>query len=87
MPACCAPSTVALSAKERAIADFAAKLTQAPGKLDAADLQKLREVGLTDAKIFYVIEIAALYNFTNRVFAACGLSPDDEFMAATAPMQ
>jgi hypothetical protein len=35
--------------------------------------------------VFYVIEIAAMYNFTNRLMGAHGVRPDDEFMAATAP--
>lgn len=77
--------TVELSAQERAMADFAVKMTEQPGRLEPADLQKLRDVGLSDAKIFYVIELAALYNFTNRVASASGMRPDDDFMAATAP--
>jgi uncharacterized peroxidase-related enzyme len=72
--------TVALSAQERAIADFAVKITERPGKLEPADLQKLRDVGLSDAKIFYVIELAAMFNFTNRIMSAYGMRPDDEFM-------
>ena len=77
--------TVRLSAQERAIADFAVKLTEQSGKLEPADLQKLRDVGLSDAKIFYVIEMAAMYNFTNRIMSAYGMRPDDEFMAKIAP--
>ena len=77
--------TVTLSAQERAIADFAVKLTEQPGRLEPADLRKLRDVGLGDAKIFYVIEIAAMYNLTNRLTSAYGMRPDDEFMAQTAP--
>lgn len=56
-----------------------------PGKLEAADLQKLREASLSDTEIFYVIETAAMYNFTNRIMSAYGMRPDDEFMAETAP--
>ena len=67
------------------MADFAAKITEQPGRLEPTDLQKLRDVGLSDAKIFYVIELAAMYNFTNRVMSAHGMRPDDEFMAETAP--
>ncbi|HEY9205648.1 MAG TPA: peroxidase-related enzyme [Candidatus Methanoperedens sp.] len=76
--------TVVLSTQERAIADFAVKITEQPGKLEPADLQKLREVGLSDAKIFYIIEIAAMFNFTNRIMSAYGMRPDDEFMAEIA---
>ena len=77
--------TVGLSAAERAIADFAMKVTEEPAKLDPADLQSLRDAGLSDAKIFYVIEIAALFNFTNRITSAYGMRPDDEFMEHVAP--
>jgi len=77
--------TVRLSAQERAIADFAVKITEQPGRLEPGDLQKLRDAGLTDSKIFYVIEIAAMYNFTNRIMSAYGMRPDDEFMTQIAP--
>lgn len=76
---------VTLSTKERAMADFAVKVTEEPGRLEPADLQNLREVGLSDRKIFYVIEIAAMYNMTNRLTAAYGMRPDEEFMVETAP--
>jgi hypothetical protein len=33
----------------------------------------------------YVIEIAAMYNTANRLTAAYGMRPDDEFMALIAP--
>ena len=77
--------TVGLSLEERAIADFSVKITEHPGRLEPADVQKLREVGLTDSKIFYVIETAAIYNFSNRIMSAYGMRPDDEFMAEIAP--
>jgi uncharacterized peroxidase-related enzyme len=77
--------TVELSSQERGIADFAVKITEQPGRLEQADIQALRDVGLIDAKIFYIIEIAAMYNLTNRLAAAYGMRTDDDFMAATAP--
>jgi alkylhydroperoxidase family enzyme len=63
---------------------LAVKITEQPGKLEPADLEKHREVGLSDAKIFYVIEVAAMYNFTNWIMSAYGMRPDDEFMAEIA---
>ena len=79
--------TVTLSVQERAMADFAVKITERPRELEPADLDKLREAGLSDAKVFYVIEIAAMYNLTNRLTAAYGMRPDDEFMARIAPRE
>jgi uncharacterized peroxidase-related enzyme len=77
--------TVELSAQERAMADFAVKVTEAPGKLEPSDLQNLRDAGLSDARIFYVIETAAIYNSTNRIMSADGMRPDVEFMTAIVP--
>src|SRR5437867_444046 len=69
---------VSLSAEERAIADYCVKLTEQPGRLEASDLQKLRDIGITDAKIYYIIEMAAIFNLTNRLTSGYGMRPDDE---------
>ncbi|MGE0308893.1 MAG: peroxidase-related enzyme [Acidimicrobiia bacterium] len=77
--------TVSLSAEERAIADFCIKVTERPGRLEQADVQVLRDVGLSDAKIYYVVQTAAAFNFTNRMTSAFGMRPDDDFLARLAP--
>jgi uncharacterized peroxidase-related enzyme len=77
--------SVTLSAEERAIADYCVKLTEQPGRLQASDLHKLRSAGISDAKIYYVIEIASVFNLTNRMTSGYGMRPDDEFMAEIAP--
>jgi uncharacterized peroxidase-related enzyme len=77
--------TVTLSTQERAIADYCVKLTQEPGKMEAADMQALRDAGLSEARIFNVIELAAAFNFTNRWTAGYGARPDDDFMVKIAP--
>ena len=71
---------VELSAQERVIADYCVKLTEQPGRMEAADLQKLRDVGISDEKIYYIIEMAAMFNLTNRMTSGYGMRPDDEFM-------
>lgn len=77
--------TVELTVEERAIADYCVKLTEQPGRMEAADIQALRDAGLSDAKIYYVIELAGVFNLTNRMTSGYGMRPDDEFMAAIAP--
>lgn len=76
---------VTLSDRERAIADFCVKLTNDPGQLEAADIAMLRAAGLDDEEIYYVVELAGLFNMTNRTTAAYGMRPDDDFMAAITP--
>ena len=77
--------TVELSVEERAIADYCVKLTEQPGRMEAADIQALRDVGISDAKIYYIIELAGVFNLTNRMTSGYGMRPDDDFMAAIVP--
>lgn len=74
-----------LSARERAIADYAVKLTKTPAEVDHVDVDALRAVGLSDQEIYQVAEITAMFNFTNRIVSGVGLRVDDDFMAAIAP--
>ncbi|WP_340267970.1 peroxidase-related enzyme [Sphingobium mellinum] len=76
---------VSLSEQERAIADFCVKLTEQPGRMELADLQKLRDAGISDRKIYYIVEMASMFNMTNRLTSGFGQRPDDEFIAEIAP--
>jgi uncharacterized peroxidase-related enzyme len=77
--------TVTLSRQERAIADYCVKLTEQPGKMEEADMQVLRDAGLSEARIFNVVEMVAAFNFTNRMAAGFGMRVDDDFMVRIAP--
>lgn len=77
--------TVELSEEERALADYCIKLTEQPGRMEAADVQALRDVGMSDAKIYYVIELIGIFNLTNRMTSGYGMRPDDDFMTEIAP--
>jgi uncharacterized peroxidase-related enzyme len=77
--------TVELSPQDRAIADYCVKLTEAPSKMEQADLQRLRDSAICDRKIYYIVELAALFNMTNRLTAGYGMRPDEEFMSEIAP--
>lgn len=77
--------SVELSVEERAIADFCVKITEQPGRMEEADIPALRDAGLSDAKIYYVIELAGLFNVTNRLTSAYGMRLDDDFLASIAP--
>lgn len=72
----------ALTPRERALCDFAAKLTTASGTQSPEDLAALRAHGLDDDAIFEAIEVVALFNYTNRLASALGLQPDAEYLAA-----
>ncbi|KAB2920014.1 MAG: peroxidase-related enzyme, partial [Hyphomicrobiaceae bacterium] len=68
-----------LPPRQKAMLDFAAKLTEEPAKIEEADRQKLRDAGLTDRDIWDVAAVAAFYNMSNRLAAASDMRPNKEY--------
>ena len=68
-----------ITPRERAMLDFAVKLTKTPAECDEADLDALRAHGFGDEDLWDVIEVAATFNFTNRVAMATGMMPNTEY--------
>ena len=68
-----------LTSRERAILDYAVKITKSPGDCQEADLDALRAEGLSDEDIWDVAEVASMYNFTNRMAMATGMLPNREY--------
>jgi uncharacterized peroxidase-related enzyme len=68
-----------LDEKMEAVLDFAVKLTQLPTECLQQDIEYLESVGLTQEEVWDVIEIAAMYNFTNRMASATGMIPNREY--------
>jgi uncharacterized peroxidase-related enzyme len=71
-----------LSDRERAILDFAAKVTEASAKIEEPDRQGLRDVGLSDADIWDVAAVASFYNMSNRFSSAIAMKPNKEYHSA-----
>ena len=55
---------------------FADKLTRSPGEMQQADVDRLREVGWSDAAIFDAVLVTSLYACANRFSAGLGLVAD-----------
>jgi uncharacterized peroxidase-related enzyme len=70
-----------LSGRERAMLDYAVKVTKTPGECDEADIEALRAEGFTDEAIWDIVEVASMYNFTNRLAMATGMMPNREYHA------
>jgi len=68
---------VELSATDRAMLDYAVRLTSAARKITPDDLDRLRAVGFDDVGILQITLIAAWFNYVNRVADALGLSRFD----------
>jgi uncharacterized peroxidase-related enzyme len=70
-----------LDAKMEAVLDFAVKLTRTPTDCLQTDSAQLQSLGLTQEEVWDVVEIAAMYNFTNRMASATGMIPNREYHA------
>jgi uncharacterized peroxidase-related enzyme len=71
-----------LPARQRAMLDFAHKLTVALHEVDEADREALRRVGFANEDIFDIAETAALFNLSNRMAAATDMMPNREYHRA-----
>jgi uncharacterized peroxidase-related enzyme len=67
--------------KQRAMLDYAHKLTVAPAETGAADRQALRRARFSDRDIWDLCATAAFYNMTNRVATATDMMPNEEYHA------
>ena len=71
-----------LDVRQRAMLDFAHKLTTALHLVDEADRAGLRSVGLSNEDIFDLSETAAFFNLSNRMAAATDMMPNAEYHRA-----
>jgi len=65
-----------LSPRERALCDFAVKLTTLAAEIDETDVDALRAEGLSDPEISDAIQVIGYFNYVTRV--ADGVGIDDE---------
>src|SRR5690606_18700515 len=68
-----------LDARQRAMLDFAWKLTTTPSDVVEADRQQLHAVGFSVEDVFDLSETVAFYNFSNRVAIALDMMPNAEY--------
>jgi uncharacterized peroxidase-related enzyme len=70
---------LSLPLAERAMLDYAVKLTVAPSTASEADVQKLRDHGFDDRDILDIVYVVCLYNFNDRMADATGINGHDFF--------
>lgn len=66
---------------DRALCAYAEKLTLAPARMTAADLEPLRRAGLTDEGVHEAIQVTAYFNYINRVADAVHVDLEHEMPA------
>ena len=70
-----------LSKRERAMLDFAVKLTAEPWRVEDEDRAGLRRAGFSDRDIWDIAAVAGFFNMTNRVASATDMRPNSVYHA------
>ncbi|CAN0654875.1 Peroxidase-like protein [Nitratireductor aquimarinus] len=70
-----------LDPRQKAMLDFAVKLTETPDKIEEKDRQALRESGFSERDIWDIAAVASFFNMTNRMAAAVDMHPNPEYHA------
>src|SRR5271167_85605 len=68
-----------LSARERAMLDFAVKLTAEPWLIEEEDRERLRRAGFKERDIWDIAAVAGFFNMTNRVASATDMRPNSVY--------
>ncbi|HVC30920.1 MAG TPA: peroxidase-related enzyme [Steroidobacteraceae bacterium] len=68
-----------LDERTQAMLEYALKITRNSVECSVADIERLRRVGFADADIWDIAEVAAMFNFTNRIANATGMMPNREY--------
>jgi uncharacterized peroxidase-related enzyme len=68
-----------LSKRERAMLDFAVKLTAEPWRVEEEDRDALRRAGFSDRDIWDIAAVAGFFNMTNRVASATDMRPNSVY--------
>lgn len=66
-----------ITPRQRALLDYADKLTREPGAMTEEDLAPLRKVGLNDRGILDLNQAVAYFAYVNRVADGLGVVVDD----------
>jgi len=70
-----------LSKRQRAMLDFAVKLTAEPWAVEDRDREALRKAGFADRDIWDISAIAGFFNMSNRVATATDMRPNSAYHA------
>ena len=68
-----------ITPRQRAMLDFAAKVTMHSYEVYDSDYEALHAHGFTDEDIWDIAALASLYGFSNRMANSLSIRPNDEF--------
>ena len=65
--------------RQRAMLDFAWKLTATPHDISDTDRDRLRDVGFGEQDIFDIVDTSAFFNYSNRMAHGLDMMPNAEY--------
>ena len=65
-----------INRRQRAMLDFAVKLTVQPGSVEEGDRERLRRAGFSDRDIWDISAVVGFFNMSNRVASATDMRPN-----------
>jgi uncharacterized peroxidase-related enzyme len=68
-----------LEPRVRALCDLAVEMTRAPASVTNAEIERLRELGWSDAAISDAIQVVSYFNYVNRVADAVGIEDEPDW--------
>ena len=66
-----------LSRADRALCDYATKLTLTPGEVGEADVVGLRDEGFSEEAVTIAVQVIGYFNYINRVADGLGVDPEE----------
>lgn len=67
-----------LEPADRAMLDFAVRLTEAPHAMREDDVAALRAVGFSDVAIHDIVQVTGLFAYYNRLADGLGIDPEPD---------
>ena len=67
-----------LTARERAMVEYALKLTRTPSSMGEADVEALRHAGLIDREVLDLAQVVGYFCYGNRMVLGLGAKLEDE---------
>ena len=69
--------TATLTVRERAMLEYAVKLTIRPSRMEKQDVEALQGVGFVDGEILDICQVTAYYAYANRLVDGLGVELED----------
>ena len=72
-----------ITEREQAILDYAVKLTKTPTAIGRADLELMRQQGMSDVELVDAVHCIGYFNFINRVLDGLGVELEPAMKVAS----